>query len=116
MIKPWNKLSNHYLDSNKKSFLALADLCQKIFNNEFPVVVYGWNSMWDLCISQNEVTYPYDGPYLNISPISANELEFRYVDTQVKTKQRVRVYSAEEYENAFRKFIEELHWIVKYEN
>lgn len=115
MIKSWSKLSEHYRSRNEKSLLALGELCEKIYKNQFKVILYGWSSMWNLCIVQNRATYPYDGPYLNISPISENELEFRYVDTNLKDKQWVRVYPADEYESAFKDFIEKLNWVVKYE-
>src|SRR5262249_40865372 len=32
------------------------------------------------------VTYPYDGPYLGISPLSDGELEFRYLDTAIEDR------------------------------
>ncbi len=115
MTRSWNKLSEHYRGRNEESLVALGDLCQKIDDGYFSAVVYGWSSMWDLCIVQNKVAYPYDGPYLKISPTSENELEFRYVDTNMEAKQWFRVYAAAEYEEAFNSFIEKLHWVVKYE-
>ena len=50
--------------------------------------LFGWTSMFDLCIQQTE-TAPYSGPYLRVSPLVSGVVEFRYVDT-AKTERQWR--------------------------
>jgi hypothetical protein len=58
--------------------------------------LFAWTPMFDLCIVQMPVSYPYDGPFLRVLPVSADKLEFRYLDTFYKPKQRHRTVDAEQ--------------------
>ena len=72
--------------------------------------LYGWTSMLDLCIAQTAVTYPYDGPYLRVSPLAGGQIEFRYLDTHEKEKQWHRTVEAVEAVPRLLKFLHQLHW------
>lgn len=65
--------------------LALIDY---ISSSGLSAGLYAWTSMFDLCITQVPATYPYDGPFLKVSPLpDTNKVEFRYIDTRVKQQQ-----------------------------
>ena len=72
--------------------------------------LYGWTSMWDLCIVQSEVNYPDVGPHLRVSAVSESELEFRYIDTAVLERQWTRVVPWDAAWDRFLVFLEQLHW------
>lgn len=57
---------------------------------------FAWTSMFDLCIVQCEVSYPYNGPFLRLSPVSEHQVELRYIDTPDKTRQWNRTIEAEQ--------------------
>jgi len=69
--------------------------------------------MFDLCIVQTEVTYPYNGPLLRVSPVSENQLEFRYEDTWDKAKQWHRTIDAEDAMPQLLRFLDQLRWFPR---
>ena len=72
--------------------------------------LFGWTSMLDLCIVQTEVSYPYDGPLLRLSPVSDHQIEFRYIDTHDKAQQWHRTVDAEQALPRLIKFLDQLRW------
>ena len=68
--------------------------------------------MHDLCVAQAPVTYPYDGPYLRLSPLSDDRIELRYVDTAYTAKQWRRTAEAEDVRQRLLKFLDELRWFA----
>jgi hypothetical protein len=70
----------------------------------------GWTSINDLCIVQSDVSHPYDGPLLRLSPVSKNKLEFRYEDTGIKAKQWHRTVDADEALSRLLTFLGQLRW------
>ena len=117
MIRPWSDISDHYKEYNYSTTKALCDLSLKIGAGDFNVELFGWTSMLDLCISQQNVSYDdlTNVSFLKISCISKNDLEFRYLDTEIEKKQWSRIYPANQACAALSKFIDQLHWEVKYE-
>jgi hypothetical protein len=88
MIRPWQDIIDHYegFKGEDRSIRALATIARRI--SETPLSsLFAWTSMLDLCIVQTEVTYPYDGPLLRLSPTSKDQIELRYVDTMIEAKQ-----------------------------
>jgi hypothetical protein len=73
--------------------------------------LYCWLSMHDLCIVQTEVSYPYNGPLLRVSPLSNGAIEFRYEDTAIKERQWCRQVLPEEASAQLAKFLAQLHWL-----
>jgi hypothetical protein len=69
--------------------------------------------MFDLCITQTEVTYPYDGPLLRVSPLPDGQIEFRYEDTHDKQKQWHRIVDPTKAMPQFIKFLDQLHWFPR---
>ena len=68
--------------------------------------------MFDLCITQTEVSYPYEGPYLRVSPVLNGWLKFRYFDTMVKSQQWQRTVPASETIARLHGFLAQLHWFA----
>jgi hypothetical protein len=73
---------------------------------------FEWTSMYDLCIVQTPVTYPYSGPCLCISPGANGQLEFRYLDTIVDEKQWHKTVDGDEGFARLERFIDQLHWFM----
>lgn len=69
--------------------------------------------MHDLCIVQQEIAYPHEGPYLRISPMFNGKIEFRYIDTSDKDKQWKRIVDENTAFAQLESFIEQLHWFVE---
>jgi hypothetical protein len=98
ITRPWASIARHYLNSGATnlSILALGEIASRLGNSRYGEALFGWTSMWDLCITQIPVKYPYNGPYLRIAPIAADRLEFRYVDTHIGDRQWHREVPADE--------------------
>jgi len=112
MTQPWPKIVARYEDykGEQESIRALARLARQISEGPLAKGLFAWTSMFDLCIVQTPVSYPYDGPLLRISPISADLIEFRYLDTFVKAKQWHRTEDTDQAPARLVKFLEQLRW------
>lgn len=111
MIRPWEEIHTFYAtlkqtDSNR----AMVQLVREIESSRYKEGLFAWTSAFDLCIVQTPVTYPYDGPYLKISPIQDGQLEFRYIDTPIEAKQWRRVVAGADGFARLERFLEQLHW------
>ena len=105
----------HYDDAPLASIEALGQLATRINNSKLSKGLHAWTSMWDLCIVQTEVTYPYDGPHLRISAADKDTLEFRYLDSTNPSKQWNRTVPAHEAWSRLISFLDQLHWFVNLE-
>ena len=90
----------------------MAKLVNEIEASRFAIGLFGWTYLHDLCIAQTAVTYPYDGPYLRVSPLTNGKLEFRYIDTSTQEKQWNRTVAADKGFARLERFIHQLHWLV----
>ncbi|WP_404712411.1 hypothetical protein [Sphingomonas sp. MMS24-J13] len=72
--------------------------------------LFGWVSMFDLCIQQTDAI-PYSGPYLRVSPLASGAVEFRYFDTAIPARQWHREVPPEATVPRFEAFVDQLHWI-----
>jgi len=115
MTRPWEKIIEHYDDAPSASIAALRDVAIRIKNSELSNGLHAWTSMWDLCIVQNQVTYPYDGPQLRIAVADEDTLEFRYFDSMNPSKQWSRTVPAREAWSRLISFLDQLHWFVNLE-
>jgi len=114
LIKPWANIRDYFeeLANLSDSFEAMAILVTEIERSRYKEGLFGWTSMHDLCIAQTSVTYPHLEPYLRISPISAGQLEFRYVDTHNEKKQWQRVVHGSDGFHRLERFLAQLHWFA----
>ena len=112
MTKPWPQIIAHYAryKGDCRSIQALESLAQQISESRLSAGLFAWTSIFDLCVVQTEVSYPYCGPTLRISPVSRDHLEFRYVDTFVRTKQWHRTVDADDAASLLLKFLDQLRW------
>ena len=110
MTQSWRNIVVHY-DAYKgehSSIRELQHLARRICASPLERGLFAWTSMFDLCIVQIEVKYPFDGPYLRLSPVSEREIEFRYIDTYEKTRQWQRTVAAEDVWSRLIRFLEQL--------
>ena len=114
MVQPWGKIRSHFAHHVDLGlpFDSMVKLVSEIEASPFATGLFGWTSMHDLCIVQTQVTYPYHGPYLRISPCADGQLEFRYLDTTIKDKQWRRTVDGREGFARLERFIDQLHWFV----
>lgn len=112
MTRPWNEIVNQYeaYQGEHRSIRALETVARRI--SETPLVkgLFAWTSMFDLCIVQIEVSHPYDGPFLRLSPVSEHQIEFRYIDVHDKKQQWHRTVEPEEALPRLIEFLDQLRW------
>ena len=113
MTRPWPEIAAHYEGAPAEpSIQALGSLARRISYSHLSDGMYAWVSMWDLCIVQTEVSYPYNGPYLCITPTAGDKLTFRYVDTAESRKQWTREVPSGAAWDQFMAFLRQLHWFT----
>jgi hypothetical protein len=114
MTKPWSAIVRRYAETPnvETSVCGIAALARHIEETELSIGLYGWTSMFDLCITQTEVAYPYLGPYLRVKPMLDGNIEFRYFDTLDQSKQWHRTVPAKDAIRRPRSFLGQLHWFA----
>jgi hypothetical protein len=112
MNQPWSYVIARYEEygGDNPSIYAMRTLVQLIANSSLASGLFAWTSMFDLCVTQTEVTYPYEGPYLKISPLLGGQIEFMYFDSNEEDKQWHRIVGASEAVPRLLKFLDQLHW------
>jgi len=112
ITRPWHSIVRRYVGhpNPDASIDGMAALARHIQESELSGGLFGWTSMFDLCIAQTEVTYPYVGPYLRVRPLFNGQIEFRYLDTPDESMQWQRTVPAEEGIQRLRGFLAQLHW------
>jgi hypothetical protein len=112
MTRPWPSIVHQYDEYSNpdSSIIGVASLVNHIHESELSAGLFAWTSMFDLCITQTEVAYPYNGPYLRVKPLFNGQIEFRYLDTPDESKQWHRTVPAGEAVPRLRHFLAQLHW------
>jgi hypothetical protein len=112
MIRSWSEIRKRYatVAPSSVALKAMLDLVDRIESSPYATGLFAWTSMHDLCIAQTPVTYPYNGPYLRISPRQNGQIEFRYFDTTVVEKQWYRMVDGDDAFVRLESFIKQLHW------
>src|SRR4051812_4044234 len=66
MTRPWPEVVARYDDfkGEHASIRAVGALAQRITQSPLAKGLHAWTSMFDLCIVQIPVSYPFDGPFL----------------------------------------------------
>jgi hypothetical protein len=111
MTRAWPDILRTYEEfvSHGLRLQAMINLIAQIQQSHLKSL-FGWTSMHDLCIAQTEAEYPYDGPFLRISPRFDGSLEFRYCDRPLTEWQWHRVVPEADAFDRFVRFADELHW------
>jgi hypothetical protein len=114
MIRPWSSILAYYSEHTGQSsaIRAMALICQRVCDSPLALGLYAWTSMFDLCITQRDVNYPYNGPYLKISPLTDGRIEFRYLDTNIVSDQWHRIVIASEAVSQLMRFLEQMKWFT----
>jgi hypothetical protein len=115
LTKDWASIVARYAEAptSDASINAVATLARHIHETELSSALFGWTSMFDLCITQKEVFYPYTGPYLQVKPLPAGMVEFRYLDTQIEKQQWHRTVPKSETVARLRGFLAQLRWFAE---
>ena len=112
MIVSWPQIIQRYQERVKSGadLKAMLHLAEDIEHSHYHHGLFAWTSIDDLCVVQTRVEYPYDGPYLRISPQFNRTIDFRSVDTFFRAKQWQQ--TVQEYDAFARleKFFEQLNW------
>lgn len=116
MTRDWSDIQRTYEEraSHGLSLQAMVRLIEQIQQSHLKSL-FGWTSMNDLCIVQTEAEYPYDGPFLRISPGFNGNFEFRYCDTPSKHLQWYRVVPEVDAFDRLVRFADELHWYTTHD-
>jgi hypothetical protein len=112
MTRPWSEIESFYRELGKDA-LGMLRLVERINASCYASMLYAWTSMLELCIVQLPCTYPYDGPFLRISPGSDGTMEFRYIDTYVASRQWHRLVKQEDAFRRLELFLAQLHWVAR---
>ena len=117
VIREWEEIQKTYTEMIERSpqysaLIGVQDVVSYILCGHLKQSLYAWTSMFDLCIVQSKVNYPYDGPMLRISPLQSGEVEFRYEDSPFREKQWQRTVASTETVNRFQRFLNQLHWEI----
>src|SRR4051812_47690708 len=94
MIVPWSAIidairsgrAEGQPDSFQRAIAAVEALAASISEGPLSAALFGWTSMFDLCIQQTDAE-PGSGPYLRVSPLTSGRIEFRYIDTAISARQ-----------------------------
>ena len=108
MTRPWIEIREFYERTSPLGIMV--DLVYQIERSRYSSGLHPWTSMQDLCIAQTPVDYPYNGPYLRVSPLPDGNCEFRYVDTPSEKKQWSRIATASGSFLRLESFLRQLHW------
>jgi hypothetical protein len=116
---PWATIAERYRfrrgdrlsDLFGEALGSIESLADTIATGPLSSVLFGWTSMFDLCVQQTDA-FPGSGPYLKVSPLPSGWVEFRYVDTAIRSRQWHREVPPEAVIPRFRGFLEQLHWLA----
>ena len=119
MLRSWPEILRSYGDRHPgppdaqfhEAFGAIENLIGYISAGPLAPALFGWTSMFDLCIQQVDVE-PFSGPFLRVSPQRDGTVEFRYHDTTIASRQWSRVVPAEGVVGRFEAVLDQLRWIA----
>jgi hypothetical protein len=99
-------------DPFTSAYAGVEKLASFIATGPLNSVLFGWTSMFDLCVQQTAVE-PRSGPYLRVSPLDSGQIEFRYVDTLIPAKQWHREVAPDAVVERFMRFMDQLGWVAQ---
>jgi hypothetical protein len=89
---------------------ALSNLASEIARSRYAPGLHPWTSMHDLCLSQVASPTRHQFPHLRISALSGDALEFRYIDTAIRSNQWHRQATPAEAFSRLESFFSQLNW------
>lgn len=112
----WNDIEIRYqgLAINSEVKKSMLDFLAYISESEFSECLHPWTSMFELLITQTE-NHPFQDSvsFLQISPLNNGAAEFRYVDSNIKSKQWVRIADRGRLVERFESFVDQIGWRAK---
>jgi hypothetical protein len=99
-------------DGFVRSLRALEELAGFVSDYGLVSGLHAGTSMYDLCIQQVDAS-DLELPYLRISPLQG-ELEFRYFDTNIVSRQWSRRVPPEAVIPRFRAFLDQAGWVPRF--
>ena len=93
---------------------SMLEFIAYVSNSEFGKRLHPWTSMFELRITQTE-NHPFQEsvPFLQISLLPNGSAEFRYFDSNFKSKHWVRIADEGRYVERFESFVEQAGWRPK---
>jgi len=113
MIRPWSEIRSFYEDLTSRGWQlqAMVRLTERIEASRYARGLYAYTSMYVLCVTQvPEISYIHNSPYLRISPLFDGNIEFRYLDTYIESRQWHRVVREDEAYQRLERFLDQLNW------
>jgi hypothetical protein len=113
MGRSWGEIKRSYEDcaDSSSELRGMLQLVEDIEASPYAQGIWGWTSIYDLCVAQMPITDPLGaGPYLRISPGRDGNIEFRYLDTAIKNRQWHRVVPAAEAFQRLERLFHQLNW------
>lgn len=119
MIQPWPNIVEFYrrlpapdIDPYWQAAAEIGRLAAHIADTRLSSALFGWTSMYELCICQTEhIEYPDTGPFLKITPLHSSDVAFRYVDTMTKSQQWYREVPGADAIPRLHRFLGQLRWV-----
>lgn len=119
MIEPWPAIvatirsrdTTSLPSAFRRALGGIETLAASIAEGPLASNLFGWTSMFDLCIQQTDGA-PYAAAYLRVSPLPSGLVEFRYVDTGKGERQWHREVPADAVIARLGAFLRQLHWIA----
>ena len=112
----WTDIGKRYkrLSNDFEAKASMLEFVAYLSESEFGKRLHPWSSMFELRITQTEV-HPFQEsvPFLQISPLNNGSAEFRYYDSNFKSKHWVRIADKGRYIDRFESFVEQAGWRPK---
>ncbi len=108
----WARAADHY--RGRDSLQSMQRLVEQIAASQYTSGIWGWTSMWDLCIAQLPVHEPMSAPYLRISPLDDGQISFAYLDAAIDSDLWKRIVSQDQAFTRLELFFQQLRWFADY--
>ena len=112
----WRDIRERFegLNNTYEAKESILEFIAYLSESEFGKRLYPWTSMFELRITQTE-NHPFQEsvPFLQISLLQNGSAEFRYFDSNFKSKHWVRIADKGRYIERFDSFVEQAGWKPK---
>lgn len=112
MARSWPEIKEFYekLSNGGLPVQGMVRLVDHILTSQYAEGVFAWTSMQSLCVAKTPATMRDTGPYLKISPLFNGNIDFRFIDTAIESRQWHRVVAEDQAFARLERFFDQLHW------
>jgi len=112
MGRSWGEIKEFYekLVTGGLPVQGMVQLVEHILTSHYAKGLFAWTSMHTLCVAKTPATMRNPGAYLRISPLFNGNVDFRFIDTAIESRQWHRVVSEDEATARLERFFDQLHW------